>query len=559
MPARPTRRVRWATNAAGGVIVEPPSGDAAAGWQTEQRPPAQYFNFLQNQTGVWVDFLSGPDLSSWTQRDWMAAGSPPVLSTGILLGVDRISADGFDVMHWVMVGYVAADTKPTILVSQRGNGWGARSNAPTSGVPYDFKQLGDYWWLVTSGGNHLYRTEVATGAIADPGETWAGQTLGAGPSGGKAIAYDSATGHYALIAISGGWYSLNGSTWLAWNDDPGRTGLGYDLVFDGVGWIGICDDAQILTATSVTDLWAAGAAIDSGTVADWRLTVGPDVVIAWQRNASGATVPWQSDDHGATWAEVPDGTLPAHTYRLAYNDGVWIAAGEGYPYLSQSNDLVAWFTLPLPLATDLSIDPELYEVATDGATWIAIGQGYTWRSGTARDVAGGALVPGNVPNVLANAAYLRGHIISTAAPSEGNVLAWSAISGWQPVAPSTVSVPWTAVVTPATVSTTDATQTTCGAYTVPTSYGVSLEISVVATKRDRSAVSGWRLLASAANAAGTVTQSTGSPLVDGPSNSGVTWSVDVDVSGTSVRVRVTGQAATTIDWCVTARVVGSTG
>ena len=169
------------------------------------------------------------------------------------------------------------------------------------------------------------------------------------------------------------------------------------------------------------------------------------------------------------------------------------------------------------------------------------------------------MVPGTAPSVQGDAAYLRGRIISTSAPSAGNVLTWSAITGWTPQTPAATSVPWTAVVTPATVTTADATVTTCGTYAVPTSYGVSLEISVVATRRDRGEVCGWKLLASAGNVAGTVTQSTGSPVINGPSNSGVSWTVDVDVSGTSLRVRVTGQAATTIDWCVSARVVGSTG
>ena len=536
---------------------------AAAGWAEGDRPPAQYLNFLQNQAGMWVDFLSAPDISNWTQRDWIAAGSPPVLdghTNRIIIAVDRISTDAASVVHWAMTGLDSGDTLPTILVSQRGNGWVPRTNAPAaSGAPLDLKILGtdpasSYWWLVTSGGGHLYRTAVVGGAVADNGATWSAQTLPSGPSGARSIAANGS--ELALIASSGGWYSTdNGDTWTAATFDAGRTGVGLDVVYDGGGWIATTDDAEIFTATSVTDLWFRAGTVASGTGGNWRLTVGDGLVVAWRRNASTVTSAWTSDDHGFTWSEV-EGGVPAHTHRLAYEDGVWIAAGEGYPYLSQSNDLTGWVSLPLPIASDLSVDPDLYEVATDGATWVAVAQGYTWRSGTARDVAGGALLPGDAPASLADAGYLRGHRIASSAPSAGNVLVWSAITGWTP---AHTPGPWTAYVETTTVSTSDASQTTCGTYEVPTDNGVMLEISVVATRRDRGAVSGWTLLASAANASGTVTQSTGSPVITGPSNSGVSWSVTVDVSGTSLRVRVTGQAATTIDWRATARVVGSTG
>ena len=48
MAKRPTRRPRWGWGAADGLIVEPPSGVAAAGWPEGARPPAQFLNFLQN-------------------------------------------------------------------------------------------------------------------------------------------------------------------------------------------------------------------------------------------------------------------------------------------------------------------------------------------------------------------------------------------------------------------------------------------------------------------------------------------------------------------------------
>jgi hypothetical protein len=102
--------------------------------------------------------------------------------------------------------------------------------------------------------------------------------------------------------------------------------------------------------------------------------------------------------------------------------------------------------------------------------------------------------------------------------------------------------------TPASVSTADATETTCGSYTVPTDTAVFVELTVRANKTDLSAGAGWKVRAHAINASGTVTISGGDVAVDGPIGAAVTWSVTLDVSGTAVRLRVTGEAATDLTW-----------
>ena len=113
--------------------------------------------------------------------------------------------------------------------------------------------------------------------------------------------------------------------------------------------------------------------------------------------------------------------------------------------------------------------------------------------------------------------------------------------------PAWSSLPWAAD-TSTGVSTADATQTTCGSYTVPNNTAVFLELTVHANKTDRTAGAGWKVRAHAINDAGTVTISGGDIGVDGPTGSAVTWSVTLDVSGTAVRLRVTGEAATDITW-----------
>lgn len=125
--------------------------------------------------------------------------------------------------------------------------------------------------------------------------------------------------------------------------------------------------------------------------------------------------------------------------------------------------------------------------------------------------------------------------------SSGQVLR---VSGGAPV---WGSLPWLTD-TSTGVSTADATQATCGSYTVPNNAGVSLELTVHAERADLTAGAMWKVRAHARNNAGAVSISGSVVDVDGPTGDAVSWSVTLDVSGTSVRLRVTGQAATDVSW-----------
>lgn len=117
------------------------------------------------------------------------------------------------------------------------------------------------------------------------------------------------------------------------------------------------------------------------------------------------------------------------------------------------------------------------------------------------------------------------------------------------------ALPWTSSVAPVSVQTTDATQTTLTSIATTNSKGHTLLVVVQATKSDRSSCTSWMHLLSVTNASGTVTiRNTLQVALDDP---GTTYAVAYDVSGTSVRVRVTGAAATTLDW--SASVIAITG
>lgn len=107
----------------------------------------------------------------------------------------------------------------------------------------------------------------------------------------------------------------------------------------------------------------------------------------------------------------------------------------------------------------------------------------------------------------------------------------------------------------ATVTTTDGTTvTTLVAITLPTGTA-GIPNLLISAKTSTPAVGGWILAGTFKNVGGTVTQ-VGATLVSLTVQDVAlaTAAVVFDVTGATFRVRVTGVAATTIDWLVTGHI-----
>lgn len=106
-----------------------------------------------------------------------------------------------------------------------------------------------------------------------------------------------------------------------------------------------------------------------------------------------------------------------------------------------------------------------------------------------------------------------------------------------------------------TASTTDATVTTCGSFTPQDLSTVTVQVTVSAHRDDHSQGAGYILAASFRRSGGVVTQ-IGVTTVVVANEDDVSWGATLDINSTSVRVRVTGAAATNINWRACATVVG---
>lgn len=100
---------------------------------------------------------------------------------------------------------------------------------------------------------------------------------------------------------------------------------------------------------------------------------------------------------------------------------------------------------------------------------------------------------------------------------------------------------------PVHVQTTDATQTTLDSFTLGSETSSTVTWTVTGVKSDGSQMAGYSVTACFKNDGGTLTQ-VGTTVVTVLGESDAAWDCTIDNSGTTIRLRVTGKAATTIQW-----------
>ena len=438
MPRRPAARPLWAYGGSA-AIVEPPEGKRALGFVTSERPPASWLNYQFHFTGATLDWLAGPDMSTWTRR---AQGA--VTFTAISGMARDTSANVYGSRYTLAIAGTDG-TGAVMAVSRRGAGWSLRRNFDSTtgtlaGVLY---ALGKWWCWFDDGasGGTIMVTDPDGGsssAIESNSNPWLTAYASAGTLLG---ARDLATDGTTLVAAFGKRIvtSINGGlTWItnATAFDFGGGGYLRSVVYDGTGWVAIADTGRVWTATDPTSTWTHTATLSVESAWTWRLaTDGAGTVVAYKAGYSatpqGVNV---STDHGASLTSITPPGAMTYIERLYFADDVWIAASSSAPYLWQSNDITTAGTwTALPLLSDDGNAWAVYDVILADGAWLAAGYTYTVRSGAARDVLAPVYGYDPAPGYLSDAGYLRGRRVDDTAPTDGQALVWSTSAGrWRP-------------------------------------------------------------------------------------------------------------------------------
>lgn len=220
--AKPSVSVTWGTGSA--VIVEPSSGEKAAGMDVGNKFPAQWFNFLFNGIWQWIVWLAAFEstVHAWSaEQDFNGASGngQVVIGPGTWLGNGSLEANGFGGTAAVFAqagGTSGAFAIRSFGANVAGN-FGTNGNIGTGGTGHILGGIGS----AGIGG-----AATAINGIGGPGGDFiggAGATTGTGTGG---------AGHVA----TGG--AIDGTTNTTGAAGPGAVSTGGAVTSDANGRVG---------------------------------------------------------------------------------------------------------------------------------------------------------------------------------------------------------------------------------------------------------------------------------------------------------------------------------
>lgn len=382
MAFRPTKLPRWADN--GGDIVEPTAGRKDVGWETAQKPSAQFFNWWQNLVYQWFQWLDsiphGPEILVASVEDRVPAGGTDNAMTGAAYGPAPAGpqSGGDDLGTYVTTTGAADGNGPDIYRSVTGRKYVVSGSIPSGTGNGVADVLHDGTNFVGVGGS-------SNGFTSPDGDVWTKRTCGLQQpkklvnNGNRLIAI----GTQAVPDPSNSATSTdNGATWTvhagafstAKNNGIGG-GLGANLAdgrvicVDGDNQIQSSDDDGL----TFTVRNAASAAIGGFTEDLFDVHHENGVWIA----VGDHELIIRSIDNGVNWTAIQGDSTPTQNYRLSRVInvfGTWYAFGgdrtnlnRGYVQVSKDEGL-NWS--PKIALTEFDI----LAVAFDGTGFVLAGQ-----------------------------------------------------------------------------------------------------------------------------------------------------------------------------------------
>lgn len=434
MTARPHSVLQFAVSAPSAQLVEPPAEIRNNGFATGTRPPAQWLNYLMGNVAQWIDRLRGPSRASWTRQT--------IGVNFVAAAVDTLTNDSLFANPARRVVAITDGGSNTVQASVRGDSWVGLTVEPSDSIAAlaCICTTNDGWFL--GGENFAGTSGVICATLFDPDNTsaikndannWTLHTLPAstlvvnaiacrktGPSAGDAAAITAAK----IIFRSGP------TTWANATLSTAVSGTVLDVHDTGAAWLAVTSSGQVYRTSTPSGSWAIVTTLPATN--KWRFASdGLGRVVAYRREDGGSADWYVSTDHGLTWGVIAAPFEVANARRVRFVDGTWFCCSSDFPYLSESNDLVKWNRIPVPIID--GVNHRIDDVLAIDEGLVAIGQGFWLLSARGEAVAPGPWSPGPARLPIADAGYLQGRAIDSTAPSNGQTLVWDAgLSKWKP-------------------------------------------------------------------------------------------------------------------------------
>lgn len=321
-PPRPSAFPRWATEAVVDDIVDPGASLKALGWQPSQKPPAQFFNWIQNNAGEWLFHLLGLQTRNWAQRD-----PPPSVGSTRYRGVTVNRNTG----RVCVVGFDDTGAVPRISASKFGQFFLEGTPVAGGGIAMTRVTFGNGRFLAAKvGGDFEFSAD---------GITWT-NSVDTGLDTNRSLDYKLVTGESILVVAVG----VGGATQRSVTGDSGSWIAGsvgaatamhcvrHNQRAASAGlWVAVGDGGEIYTSPDAIT-WTART---SGTAVALRAVVYDAQHSFWV--ATGAAVSIRSAD-GITWVASTDSVTEITA--LA-SDGKGTVVGVGSSETSNIEEVVA--------------------------------------------------------------------------------------------------------------------------------------------------------------------------------------------------------------------------
>lgn len=318
----------WATD--GGTILEPSPAEKAAGWGVNERPPARWQNWYQNNVYAHTDHFRTMMRQQWTREDYPNAGFLEYCyHKGAFYGLDAANEE--------------------VWRSRDGRAWRRINAGPIATQPDGFLSTDDTTIVASRGAADFAQFS------ADDGQTWAACAGLVASAFGNTLTYFPNAGIWAGFNGAGvGVQSVDGQTWV------GNTAAGSGSTKK---WAENNDGSDLRIGDSFsTDQggsWAAQTNIPNGSMPNYYFWSGlRGTFLHVDRNFAtpGELDFWQSSGTPGDWDLAPYLSLVAPfggTFQRV--DRMWECRGAMY------------------LAVEIDADNETYfglMVSTDGGnTW----------------------------------------------------------------------------------------------------------------------------------------------------------------------------------------------